>query len=180
MVWSDGGGVNCMGLTGSRVESIGRKIIGMILIVVGIVKLVSAAREVPINHVPDPLLPFLTFREMGIGAGVLELAIGVLLWIRRFASLHAKAVLWWGCVLSSYRLGLFLVGYHGACPCLGNAIDWLPGAKGWGQPVLWGIILLLLLYGGYYTWKEFQVQRDQMAETESPDMRLPQQEIDGG
>ena len=144
------------------------KIIGIILITVGIIKLISAARDVPINHLPDPLLPFLTFRVMGIGAGVVELAIGVLLWIRRFASFHAKAVLWWGCVLSSYRLGLFLVGYHGACPCLGNAAHWLPGVKVWVQPVLFGMILLLLLYGGYYTWKELQIRPNQMAETGLP------------
>ena len=130
------------------------RFLGAVLIMTAIAKLISAFNKALINFSPDPLLSFLSVRTVTLLAGVTELALGIGFWVRRLDRLHPKMALWFGSVLSCYRLGLLLIGYHGHCPCLGNATDWLPGSKVWVQPALLGIILALLLYGGYYTWQD--------------------------
>jgi predicted membrane chloride channel (bestrophin family) len=88
-----------------------------------VAKLYSAFGGVRLLEKPDPLLWFLTVREVIIIAAVLEFAVVyVLLWNKSII-LGLASVAWLSALFLLYRGGLSMIGYQGPCPCLGNVTD---------------------------------------------------------
>jgi hypothetical protein len=76
-------------------------------------------------RVHDPLFTFLTERYMIVGAALIEL--GVVLYLSWQSSIQrrASAVIWLSTLFLIYRMGLWNIGFHGYCKCLGHWTTWL-------------------------------------------------------
>lgn len=99
--------------------------VAVLLFLTGAAKLVSANQSVSVLAMSDPLIGFLSIRQTSIIAGVLEaiIAIYLLTSSNRFRKL--EAIIWLSVLFITYHVGLYLIGFHGMCPCLGNANAWL-------------------------------------------------------
>jgi hypothetical protein len=95
---------------------------GLILIVTGFAKVVSAMGNARILALPDPVLG-IAFRNLFWIFGVIEVAIGVSCLASRRFLLSGSLVAWLSTNFVSYRIALKLVGYHKPCSCLGNLTD---------------------------------------------------------
>ncbi len=88
-------------------------------------KMVGAAKWTPGLRLTDPLVTFLTARQILVSASVIELCVVVFLWRQKADIKKGVAVLWLGFVFLAYRLGLWTVGFKGYCHCLGYWSSWL-------------------------------------------------------
>jgi len=95
---------------------------GGILLFTGFAKLISTFGNQKILDVTDPIFG-LSFRCVILIVGILELIVsGVcLLTIKR--NLSQILIAWMATSFLLYRLGLWFIGWHHPCPCLGNFYD---------------------------------------------------------
>lgn len=98
---------------------------------------------------PDPVLSFLSLREVVGGSALLELLVAlVLLGHKRLAARDRFAlIVWLATVMCIYRLALHSSGFRGACPCLGIASAWL-ASNSVVINLISGLLLGFLLIGG--------------------------------
>lgn len=101
------------------------RIAGLLLFLVGLLKIVSAFSGVAYLAQPDPVLTFLNNKLVLLLAGNAELFLaGIILlvpkaWYARFGLLAICAT------FVMYRIGLSVLHVRSPCPCLGRASDWL-------------------------------------------------------
>ena len=98
---------------------------GFTLVCVAGLKVASAFSGVRYLAHPDPVLGFLTNRSVLLGAGAVELAVGLgsLRWPNSRLVQQSLLALCLSFVI--YRWGLLLSRTPALCPCLGRASDWL-------------------------------------------------------
>ncbi len=94
----------------------------VILIVTASAKLVSATGKARALALPDPML-MLTHREVLVLAGSIELLLAGYLLFGRRSWLKAPLVAWLATNFLIYRLGLWWMGVHKPCGCLGTITD---------------------------------------------------------
>ena len=90
---------------------------------------------------------FLSFREVALVGSIAELNVAIILWLKHFSMYKAYACLWLASIFTVYHIGLVVMHYHGMCPCLGTAFEWLPGGQALARSVTCGMIVLLYLLG---------------------------------
>ncbi len=113
----------------------------------GLIKLISGLEEVPIMARMDPVISFLTNRQLLVIAATLELTIAVVLfWSRHDESKKVALVFCLSWAFLTYRLGLWWMGYRGECPCLGNITGWLRMDPSFAN-LVGGVVLSYLLIG---------------------------------
>jgi hypothetical protein len=95
---------------------------GWILLVTGLAKIVSVFGHAKILDIDDPILG-ISFRNLMLLAGGIELAISGLFLLTSKYRLNLTAVTWIATVFLSYRFGLSCIQWHRPCPCLGNLTD---------------------------------------------------------
>lgn len=97
----------------------------LILWVVSSLKLISALSKVPVLAVSDPVLTFLSNKQVLLLAGSLEFFVATLIALNpgELDGIFALLAICGTFVL--YRAGLLMLGTHPPCPCLGRASDWL-------------------------------------------------------
>lgn len=94
-----------------------------ILTVSALCKLIRASGSARILAESDPLFG-ISNRDLFLLVGLLEIWLAVLLAGRH--TLYVKLLLIAGLATNFvvYRAGLFYLGVHKPCPCLGNALEW--------------------------------------------------------
>lgn len=131
---------------------------GGLLLGTGLAKLVSATGSARILEMHDPIL-LMTFRDVLITAGALELLASLICFTGKRMCFRAGALVWLSTSFLLYRFALFLIGYHKPCICLGygNVTDALhiPAAD---AHLAANVILGYLLIGSYialfWLWRQ--------------------------
>ena len=95
---------------------------GVVLLVTGLAKLWSAMGEARVLGVRDPLFG-LTFRQLMLGVGLVELLVAGVCLVGRRERLSCVLVGWLSGNVALYRLGLWWMGWKRPCGCLGHVTD---------------------------------------------------------
>ena len=98
---------------------------GIILLLTGAAKFISASGSAAVLRTPDPVL-HIPFRHLFWLVGVLELAVGAFCLLRKPFPFQAALVAGLASSFALYRVALKWLKYDKPCPCLGN----LTGALG--------------------------------------------------
>ena len=96
---------------------------------------------------PDPIFGF-PFRYLLLGVGVLELTIASRCCCRRSTAVNAMLVAWLASSFLVYRIGLWSIGWHHPCGCLGRLTDILHISPSLADNAMKGL-LAYLLAGSY-------------------------------
>jgi hypothetical protein len=131
-----------------------------LLLTTALAKLISSLGKSHILALPDPIF-IIPFRWMFCIGGIVEMAVAYVCFFSKNIGLRAALV----AVLSTnfvlYRLGLWLVGWHRPCPCLGSLTDALRISSQNADAIM-KIILAYLLFGSYTIlfWRWQQKSKD--------------------
>jgi hypothetical protein len=120
---------------------------GVVLATTALAKAFSAIAPARALDVPDPLIG-IPFRQLLLLVGLVELFIAFFCLFtdrRRFSLL---AVAWISTNFLVYRLGLWLIGWHRPCGCMGNLTDILHISPGLADNIMKGVLACLLV-GSY-------------------------------
>jgi hypothetical protein len=117
--------------------------VGVFLLLTGGLKLVSILQESRVLGAADPLLSWLTVRQVLFLAAFLELGVGATLLRHRAARWTPGLILWLVLLFGAYRLGRWTVGWEGPCGCLGHLFERWPGFEAWANRVTWGALALM-------------------------------------
>jgi len=120
---------------------------GVVLLVTGLAKLWSAMGEARVLGVRDPLFG-LTFRQLMLGVGLVELVVAGVCLVGRRERLSLVLVGWLSGNFALYRLGLWWLGWKGPCGCLGHVTDAL-GVSPTAADLVMKIVLGYLLVGAF-------------------------------
>ena len=117
----------------------------LILATTALLKTAGALAGHPVLDAPDPLFHWFSRRQLAGGAAVFEIILAVALW--RMTSAHGRCFLvsWITAVFLAYRVGLWLIGYEGICPCLGATLDAWTGSALAEDRVASGLFVYLLV-----------------------------------
>jgi len=117
-------------------------------------KLISVLGKAPILDKMEPVFG-MSYRSLLGVAGVLELAVFFICLLAKNLALKLSLVAWLATAITLYRVGLPLVGYHQACPCLGNLTEMLHIPPHSANSLMKGV-LVYLFFGSYagmiYLW----------------------------
>ena len=129
---------------------------GAILAITGSAKIVSAFGGAKILAVADPIWG-LQFGYVMVVTGTIEVAIASLCLVKKFQGLSTILIMWLATNLLAYRLGLWWMGWHRPCGCLGNWTDALHVPPDTADNIMKAVLAYLLI-GGYgillYRWWE--------------------------
>ncbi len=122
----------------------------------GLAKVVSAAGASRALEAADPILG-VSFRKLLLVAGAAELLIAFLCFSKTKGRLGMVLLAWFATELLVYRLGLWFMGWHQGCRCLGTLTDMLHIQSGRVDNIM-KVILAYLLLGSYAAllaqWRE--------------------------
>lgn len=119
----------------------------MILFITGAAKVWSVLGGAKILAQIDPVFG-LQFGRLMFVAGILELMIGGICLFSKSRMLALMLVAWLATNLSIYRMGLWYIGWHRPCACLGNLTDAIHVSPQTADTTM-KIILAYLLIGSY-------------------------------
>ena len=95
-------------------------LVGVLLLIVGLGKAWGGLGRPLLAPGPtDPVFAFLTIRQVGLAAAMLEVAVAVQVLRAGQPLTGLLTILWLASVLVAYRIGLRWVGFDGSCGCLG-------------------------------------------------------------
>jgi len=95
---------------------------GVILAFTGIAKAWSAFGAARLLTVADPLTG-ITFGHLMLVVGMVEIVIALFCFFGKSQKVALGLVAWLATNFVVYRFGLWWVGYHKPCSCLGNLTD---------------------------------------------------------
>jgi hypothetical protein len=110
--------------------------VAIFLLLTAAFKLIGVLQESSFLAAADPLVPFLTVRQMTFSAGLIELGVAYALWRHRTAVWAPWLILWLVGLFAVYRLGLWSIDFRGHCSCLGHLFDWLPNVNAWADRLM--------------------------------------------
>jgi hypothetical protein len=122
---------------------------GVLFMAAAIAKLISAIGSARILDNPDPIL-YISFRKIFWIVGGLELLVALICLFGRRIQLQSGLVACLSTNFALYRLGLWLIGWHRPCSCLGNLTDALHIPPQTADTAM-KVILVYLLIGSYAT-----------------------------
>jgi len=120
---------------------------GFLLLMTGIAKLISAGGSAPVLKYLDPVFR-LSFREIFIIVGIIEVLIALVCILSRQVQLCCKLVAWMASNFLLYRFCLLWVGYVKPCNCLGSLTASIHLSERTAD-YLMKFILTYLLFGSY-------------------------------
>lgn len=120
---------------------------GIVLLITGTAKVWSAFGDAELLRRIDPILD-MQFRHLMLVAGILELILAGFCLLRKTETIAIMLVAFFAGSLSMYRLGLWWIGWHRACSCLGNLTEAIHVSPQLADEVMKGI-LAYLLAGSY-------------------------------
>ena len=129
------------------------------LVVTGLAKALSAIGPARALDVPDPLFA-IPFRHLMLLVGLSELLIAFFCLFTDKRRFSLMAVAWLSTNFLVYRLGLWFIGWHKPCGCLGNLTDMLHISPATADNIM-KALLAYLLVGSYATlfWRWRQGRR---------------------
>lgn len=89
------------------------------LLTVGAAKCFSAFGSAPILKLSDPILGF-QFQVLLFTVGLIELVVAIFCILCRKTLASIILIAWISSLIVLYRIGLFAIGYHKPCECLGS------------------------------------------------------------
>lgn len=96
-----------------------------LLMLTALGKLAGAVEWAAGQAARDPVVHFISAREMLIFAAVLELAVVAGIWRGRSDAQKAFWPLWLSLLFTGYRLELWYIGFTGYCSCFGSWSTWM-------------------------------------------------------
>jgi hypothetical protein len=120
---------------------------GVILVITGTAKIWSGLGSGAVLRMSDPLFN-LQFGHLMLVAGVVELVIASACFFSKYEKLAVICLAWLSTCLLIYRLGLWWLGWHRPCSCLGNLTDALHISPQIADTAM-KIVLAYLLIGSY-------------------------------
>jgi hypothetical protein len=134
-------------LAGSRVQRPFAVTAGMVFAAVGVAKAFSAIGAARALDVADPLIG-IPFRQLLLFVGLLELLIAFFCLFTDRRRLSLLAVGWMSTNFLVYRLGLWFIGWHKPCGCMGSLSDMLHLSPRVADNIMKGVLGYLLV-GSY-------------------------------
>jgi hypothetical protein len=122
---------------------------GMLMCISAIAKIIGASGKAPIIHMPDPIFAIPISYVLQSVAG-LELVIAFVCFFGNRLKWQAASVACLSSNFLAYRFGLFLLGYHKPCNCLGSITESLHISERTADSAA-KIIIAYLLLGSYAT-----------------------------
>ena len=98
----------------------------------------------------------LTFGRLLLVAGIVELMAAALCVMHGSALLRVCVVSWLAGSFAVYRIGLWTLGWHGPCPCLGNLTDALHISPATADNLMKGVLAYLLVGSYWLLWREWK------------------------
>ncbi len=95
---------------------------GGILAITGLAKAFSAIGPARALDVADPIFG-IPFRHLMLLVGLAELSIALLAFMTNKSQFSLLAIAWLSTSFLLYRIGLWWMGWHRPCGCLGNLVD---------------------------------------------------------
>lgn len=123
------------------------KLGGSTLALTGLAKVISAIGPTRVLDSVDPLLG-IPFRQLLLLVGLVELFIAFLCLFTNRQQLSLVAVAWISSNFLAYRVGLWLIGWHRPCKCMGSLTDMLHISPSIADSVMKAVLGCLLL-GSY-------------------------------
>jgi hypothetical protein len=120
---------------------------GVLLAVTAVAKMFSAIGPARALDLPDPLLG-LPFRQLLLLVGIVELLIAFFCLFTDRHRLSLRAVGWISTNFLVYRLGLWLIGWHHPCACMGKLAGVLHLSDQAADNIMKGVLTFLLV-GSY-------------------------------
>jgi hypothetical protein len=106
-------------------ENVLLRFAAVLLMAAGTAKVISAFSGVRYLANPDPVLSFMSSKQLFLVAGSLELLQGSLILLAPSSWYSRMGLLAVCTTFVGYRAGLSVLDVHRPCPCLGRASDWL-------------------------------------------------------
>jgi hypothetical protein len=137
---------------------------GVIFSIVAIAKIISALGTQELLRQTDPLIG-LSFRNLFLLAGWVELGIAASCILIDKNKFNALLIAWASTFFAAYRAGLWLLKWKRPCHCLGNLTDTLHISPQTAD-IVTKILLAYLFLGSYATllwlWHQSQKARGRM------------------
>jgi len=131
---------------------------GILFAITGLAKVFSATGSARALDVADPIIG-IPFRHLLLAVGLLELFIAFFCLFTDKRQFSLLAVAWLATNFVVYRVGLWWIGWHRPCGCLGNLTDLL-GISPHTADTIMKIVLVYLLVGSYglllWQWRRGQ------------------------
>jgi hypothetical protein len=117
---------------------------GAVLATTALAKAFSAAGAVRALDIPDPLIA-IPFRQLLLLVGLAELLIAFLCLFTNKRRLSLLAVAWISTSFLVYRCGLWFIGWHRPCGCMGTLSDMLRLSPRAADNIMKGVLVYLLV-----------------------------------
>jgi hypothetical protein len=91
----------------------------VVLLLTGVSKLIDGAGNNPLLLDLDPVIPFLTTRQLMLVVGCIEVVLAVYIFRSHLISNRSMAVLWFVCMVSAYKICAYCMHARRPCSCLG-------------------------------------------------------------
>lgn len=98
---------------------------GGVFLLAGTIKIISSLDDFPYLALPDPIVSFLSNRQVLGIAGAVEIIVGISLLRELLSPSKAYMMCWMTGVIIWYRLSYAIVKPSEPCKCLGYAAAWL-------------------------------------------------------
>jgi len=145
---------------------------GAALALTGLAKVLSAVVPAPALTVPDPLFGIPFHRLLAV-VGVAELLIAYFCLFTEKCQFSLLAVAWLATSFVAYRLGLWFMGWHRPCGCLGSLTALLHIPTGVADNIM-KVVLAFLLIGSYTTLVRRWTQEKRLSGGTGQQPSLPQ------
>lgn len=131
----------------------------VILLATGLAKIWSSLGTARVLAQGDPLIR-IQFGHLMLVVGIVEIVVALLCFFGKSYTLTFGLVAWLATIFFVYRIGLWWIGYHKPCSCLGNLTDALHISPQTADTAM-RIILAYLLIGSYASlfWLRRQKRR---------------------
>ena len=122
----------------------------ILLLGTGFLKLIGVTQDAPFLRNPDPLVTFMSIRQLALLAAVIEITVASIIFSYQSNRLKLALILWLAVLFTTYRVGLATTGFNGICPCLGGTLQWLIRDKSVVDWTLKAIIAYLALMSSLF------------------------------
>lgn len=123
------------------------KVAGGVLLLTGVAKAFTAIGAARVLDLPDPLLG-IPFRQLLVLVGLAEILIAFFCLFTDKQRFSLLAVAWIATNFLVYRLGLWLIGWHHPCACMGKLAGALHLSDQAADSIMKGVLAFLLV-GSY-------------------------------
>jgi len=125
---------------------------GVLFVITGLAKAFSATGSARALDVTDPIIG-IPFRHLMLAVGLLELFIAFFCPFTDKRQFSLLAVVWLATNFVIYRLGLWWMGWHRPCGCLGNLTDLLRISPRAADNIMKSVLAYLLVGSYWLLWR---------------------------